>query len=80
MERLPLRVPVSGPGTPETAGWGAGLAARLEALSGGSNRISDGYKVGAWIFLVLAVVAWQFFATAAAGLYFSGFLLRREGL
>jgi hypothetical protein len=51
-----------------------------EALSGGRNLLSRGYRVAAWIFLALAVLLWLPFATVAPVFYLSAFLLRREGL
>ncbi len=55
------------------------LDTTLERLSAGSNRLSRVYKVAAYVFLFGALL-WLPFATAAAGFFFGGFLLRREGL
>jgi len=41
--------------------------------------LSLAYKVAAYVFLFAALL-WLPFATAAAGFFFGGFLLRREGL
>lgn len=52
----------------------------LEALSGPGNRLSRAYTLAAYVFLFAAAFFWLPFATAAAGFFFGGFLLRREGL
>ncbi len=42
-------------------------------------RLSLAYKVTAYVFL-FAGLLWLPFASAAAGFFFGGFLLKREGL
>ncbi len=56
------------------------LEGRLETLSGPGNRLSRGYTLAAYLFLFAAAMFWLPFASAAAGFFFGGFLLRREGL
>lgn len=56
------------------------LVEYAEALSAGSNRVSRGYVVAAWIMLTISVIAWPWFSMAALGFYVSAIVLRREGL
>lgn len=68
---------------PERPGWlesGLTLNERLEALGRGSNRLSVGYAIAAWISVAAAIFLWEAFLLPAIGFYLGAILLRREGL